>query len=96
MNSEKPYARVQYLEQKIMQLLERYKDQQEIVQQLQEENLHLKQLVNNRLEIAHDFSNSLEIGTITKKGEELRDVGSSIDSYIRDIDKSIAYFERLE
>lgn len=96
MNSEKLHVRIQYLEQKIMQLLKHHKNQQEVIQQLQKENEQLVQQVTNRAEITYDFPNRLEIGTITKKeGRNTEDWEARIDSYISDIDRSIAYLERL-
>ncbi len=96
MDSAKPHVRVQYLEQKIMQLLEHYKNQQEVIQQLRRENEQLIQQVTNRAETTYDFSNSIESGTITKEGRNMQDWEARIDSYISDIDRSIAYLERLQ
>lgn len=95
MDSEKLHARVQYLEQKIMQLLEHYKNQQEVIRQLRQEHEQLIQQVANGAETACDFLNRLEIGTVTNNGGNIRDWEARIDSYISDIDKSIAYLERL-
>ncbi|HAN49730.1 MAG TPA: hypothetical protein DCQ08_01750 [Amoebophilaceae bacterium] len=95
MNGEKLHVRVQDLEQKIMQLLEGYKHQQEIIQQLRKKNEQLTHQITNRTETAQDFSNSLASDAIAKKGGKLRDWEATIDSYIGDIDKSIEYLERL-
>jgi DNA-binding protein H-NS len=97
MDSEKLHVRVQYLEQKIMQLLEHHKNQQEVIQQLRQENAQFVQQVTNGAEIIYDFPNRLEIGTITKKrGRYTQDWETRIGSYISDIDRSIAYLERLQ
>jgi|694.fasta_scaffold100333_2 hypothetical protein len=97
MDSEKLHVRVQYLEQKITQLLEHHKNQQEVIQQLRKENEQLVQQVTNRAEITYNFPNRLEIGTVTKKrGRDTQDWEARIDSYISDIDRSIAYLERLQ
>jgi DNA-binding protein H-NS len=96
MDSTNLHVRVQYLEQKIMQLLEHYKNQQEVIQQLRQENEQLIQQITNREETTYDFSNRLEIGTITKKGGDMQDWEARLDSYISDIDRSIAYLERLQ
>lgn len=95
MNSEKLHIRVQDLARKIMQLLKGHKDQQEMIQQLRKKNERLIQQITNRTEIAQDFSNNLESGTMAKKSGTLRDWEATIDSYIGDIDKSIEYLERL-
>jgi len=96
MNSEKLQARIQYLEQKVRELLEHYKDQQRLIQQLQKEKEKLRQQASNHGEPTGNFSNSPEIGTITKSEEQARALGSSIDSYIRDIDRSITYLEQIQ
>jgi DNA-binding protein H-NS len=98
MDSEALHVRVQYLEQKIMQLLEHHKNQQEVIQQLRKENEQLAQKVTNRAEITYDFPNMLEIYTITKKKKrgDTQAWEARIDSYISDIDKSIAYLERVQ
>lgn len=96
MNSDQLKARIQDLEQKVRKLLEHYKDQQEMVQQLQKEHTLLRQQATYGGETVGNFSNSPKIGTITKNEEEARELGSSIDSYIRDIDKNIAYLEQLQ
>ena len=95
MNSEKLHVRVQDLEQKIMQLLEGYKDQQEMIQQLRQKNEQLIQQIANRTETVQDFSNSPESDATTKNSGKLGDWEARIDSYISDIDKSIAYLEKL-
>jgi chromosome segregation ATPase len=96
MHSENLHVRVQYLEQKIRQLLERCKDQQEMLQQLQKENEQLIQQIANNREMVHGLlSNSLDLGAITKDEQRMRDWGARIDNYIGDIDKSIAYLEQL-
>ncbi len=96
MNSEKLQARIQYLEQKVRELLKHYKDQQKLIQQLQKENAQLIQQTTDGGESTGNFSTSPEIDTVTKNEEQARDLGSSIDSYIRDINKSIAYLEQLQ
>ncbi len=96
MNGEKLHVRVQDLEQKIMQLLESYKHQQEIIQQLQKKNEQLTHQITHRKETVQDFSNSLETDIVTKKSERAGDWGARIDSYISDIEKGIAYLEKLQ
>jgi hypothetical protein len=95
MNNGKLHVRVQDLTQKVMRLLEGYKNQQEMIQQLQKKNEQLIHPITNRTEAVHEFSNGLKSDTIAKKGGRLRDWEATIDSYIGDIDKSIAYLEKL-
>ena len=95
MPSEKLHVHVQYLEQKIRQLLAHCKDQQEVLQQLRKEKEQLIQQVANKKETAHKRSDNLALGAITKNEEKMRNWGASIDNYISDIDKSIAYLEQL-
>ena len=96
MHSDKLYVRVQDLEQKIMQLLEQHREQQAMLLRLQEENKQLIQRIANQAEAVHDVSNKLSIGTLVKAGDETQDWETRIDNYISDIDKSIAYLERLQ
>jgi chromosome segregation ATPase len=95
MHSEKLHVRVQYLEQKIMQLLERCKDQQEMIQQLRKEKEQLMQQGTNKTELVHNLSNSPALGTITKHEQKIRNWEARIDNYIVDIDKAIAYLKQL-
>ncbi len=96
MNSEKLHVRVQDLAQKIMQLLEIYKDQQEMIQQLRKKNKQLIHKITNTTEAVQDFSNSLASSAMAKKNEKPRDWEAKIDGYISDIGKSIAYLEKLQ
>lgn len=96
MHSDKLYVRVQDLEQKIMQLLEQHREQQAMLLRLQEENKQLIQRIANQAEAVHDVSNKRSIGTLVKAGDETQDWETRIDNYISDIDKSIAYLERLQ
>ena len=96
MNSDQLKAHIQDLEQKVRKLLKHYKDQQEMVQQLQKEHTLVRQQAPNDGETVGNFSNRPKIDTITKNKEQARELGSSIDSYIRDIDKHIAYLEQLQ
>jgi methyl-accepting chemotaxis protein len=96
MNSEKLHVRVQDLAQKIMQLLESYKDQQEMIQQLRKKNEQLIHKIANMTDTVQDFSNSLASDAITKKSAKSGDWEAEIDSYISDIGKSIAYLEKLQ
>ncbi|MEM9416743.1 MAG: hypothetical protein AAF963_00105 [Bacteroidota bacterium] len=96
MNSEKLQAHIQTLEQKLKELIERCKTQQEIIQQLQEEQAQWQQKANNGVETPGNFSNKPEIGTIIVNEEQARALGSSIERYIKDIDKSIAYLEQRQ
>ena len=96
MNSKELQASVQYLAQKVKALLEHYKDQQAAMQQLKQENAQLKQQATKHGNTGHDFSNQPKTGTITVDEAQASAWKSSIDSYIRDIDKSIAYLEQLQ
>jgi len=93
MDSEKIHLHVQYLEQKIMRLLEQCRNQEEIIRRLQKEPLI--QQVSSSAETAYDFSNQLELGTMTKGENAIRAWEAKIDGYISDIDRSIAYLEQL-
>lgn len=95
MHSEKLYARIQYLEQKIMQLLERCKDQQEMMQQLRKEKEQLIRQVASKTETAYELSNSLKLDAVAKHEKKMRNWEARIDNYIGDIDKTIAYLEQL-
>lgn len=96
MNSEDLQGSIQILTKKLKGLLEHYKELQGVLQQLQEENTQLRQTAVSSGISSVNFSNSSESGTITGKEERARVLGSSIDSYIRDIDKSIAYLEKIQ
>jgi len=95
MHSEKLHVRVQYLERKIMQLLERCKDQKAMIQQLQQEKVQLIQQGINATELVHNFSNGSALDATTKDEKNMRNWEAKIDNYIGDIDKVVAYFERL-
>ena len=95
MNTDKLYIRVQYLEQKITQLLDSYKRQQEMLQQLQKENKDLIQQIAKKTAPTHKFLNNLAMKTNTTKGSKLRDGEASLDSYISDIDRIITYLEKI-
>jgi chromosome segregation ATPase len=96
MYSDKLDVRVQDLEQKIMQLLEQHREQQAMLLRLQGENKQLIQRIANQSEAVRDVSNKLSIGHLIKAGGETQDWETRIDNYISDIDKSIAYLERLQ
>ena len=95
MNSEVLQKSIQALTQKLKVLLEHYRKQQDTLQHLQEENAQLTQKASSSMPTAN-FSNSSENSTITDKKAHIRTLGNSIDGYIRDIDESIAYLERLQ
>ena len=86
---------LQALEQRLRELLENHKEQQKVVQQLQQEREQLGQGGRGIETSLDNFSKSLKSGTITRNEEQIRELGSSIDRYIRDIDKCIAYLEQL-
>ena len=94
MDNEELQTRIQHLGQKVRELLGHYKDQKKLIQHLQEEKTRVRQQATNGRESANNFPNSPEIGTITKDECQIRALVRSIDSYIRDIDKSIAHLER--
>ena len=96
MDSTKLHARIRDLKQKIARLLVSYGEQQQLIQQLQEKNMQLMQQVPSNAETTHDFPSKIEIDTIAKKGESLKDWEDKIDRYISEIDKSIAYLENIE
>lgn len=94
MTNDNLKKRIKTLEQKVQELLEHYKRQQKIAQQLQKEILSQKTTKNE--EKIESFSNHPKISTIIKDGELIHELENSIDSYIRDIDNSIAYLEQLQ
>ena len=96
MNSTKLHVRVQALKQKIAQLLVGYREQQELIQQLQKKNEQLIQQLPGKTETMHDFLGRLEIDTIAKKDGKLKNWEVRLDHYISDIDKSIAYLETIQ
>jgi len=96
MHSDTLHVRVQNLEQKIIQLLKQHQDQQKMIQQLREDNELLTQQVTDGGGAVHNFKNDLNMRTIAKKEIQIKNWGTSIDSYINDIDKSIAYLEQLQ
>lgn len=94
MNSKVLQASIQTLAQKLKELLKNYEEQQGVIKQLQEENKKLRQTADSSGVPLANFSNGLENGTIMSDKEQKRVLGSSIDSYIRDIDKIVAYLEQ--
>ncbi|MCU0317951.1 MAG: hypothetical protein MUC61_01240 [Amoebophilaceae bacterium] len=96
MHSDKLDVRVQDLEQKIIQLLEQHKEQRAMLLRLQEENQQLMQRIAHQAEAVHDVSSKLSVGTLVRAGGATQDWETRIDNYINDIDKSIAYLERLQ
>lgn len=96
MDNEVLKVSIQVLEQKLGELLGHYKDQKKVVQQLQVEKKQLRQRISSSNHSSVNFSKSPKSGTITKNEAQARELGRSIDGYIRDIDKSIAYLEQLQ
>lgn len=96
MHSDKLHVRVQHLEQKIIQLLKQHQDQRKMIQQLQEENKRLTQQVNDRADAVYGVTNHTNMRTIAEQKMQIKNWGPSIDSYINEIDKSIAYLEQLQ
>ena len=96
MNNEELQTSIQALGQKLAGLLGAYNEQEKVVQQLQKENKQLRQKVSSAGLLPGNFSKRLESGTITKNKERARELERSIDGYIKDIDKSIAYLEQLQ
>lgn len=96
MNGANLHVSVQDLEQKIMRLLEGYKEQKKMVQQLRKQHEQLMRQITDRTETAQDFSNSLTREGIAKKSGDLRAWEAKIDSYISAIDEGIAYLERSQ
>lgn len=96
MNNEELQTSIQALGQKLRGLLGAYKEQETAVQQLQKENRQLRQKVSSEGPLPANFSKSPESGTITKNEARARELGCSIDGYIKEIDKSIAYLEQLQ
>ena len=95
MNSDKLHARVQYLEQKTIQLLEGYKKQHEVIQRLQEENEQLIQQVAGKEVSEPDLPGGLGPATVTQKEHRSKNWNKRLNNYINAIDKSIAYLEKL-
>jgi DNA-binding ferritin-like protein len=94
MNSANLHVSVQDLERKIMRLLEGYKEQQKMVQQLRQQHEQVIRQITDRAEPAQDFSISLTRDVMAKKSGNLRAWEAKIDSYISAIDEGIAYLER--
>lgn len=96
MNSEELQTGIQALGQRLRELLGHYKEQQRVLQQLQKENEQLRRGAGNSNTSPVSFSKSPESGTITRSEEQVRELDNSIDSYIEDIDRCIAYLEQLQ
>lgn len=94
MNSEELQIGIQALGQRLRGLLGHYKEQQRVLQQLQKENEQLRRGASSSNASSGNFSKTPESGTITRNKEQARELDSSIDSYIKDIDRCIAYLEQ--
>jgi uncharacterized coiled-coil protein SlyX len=95
MNNTTLHTRVQYLEQKITELLASYREQKESIQQLRDKNALLMQQLTNKAETAYHLVSGLVPNTIAKNKTQLMDWEATLDAYISDIDKSIAYLEKM-
>lgn len=93
MHSEELYARIQYLEEKITQLLKHHKDQREMIQQLRKAQEHVTQQRTNGEVIVRSSPESLAMSTIAKSKHSIKDWEAKLERYISEVDKIIAYLE---
>ncbi len=96
MSNEKLQASIQRLDPKIKALLKDYEEKQELIRQLKKENSELRsQAIGNRTHKG-DFLSKVDFATISRNETRAIELRSSIDAYIKSIDKSIAYFEQFQ
>ena len=97
MSVESTYASIQVLEGKVKLLLERYKQQKKLIQQLQKENKQLQKQLLKTTKPTFDFSDRLKVGTITEADQEggSGTINERIEGFIKDIDRCIAYLNSL-
>ena len=92
------HERIQYLEQKLIQLLADYQQQRTATQKLQQENEHLRQVIAIKDKAVRHLSEQVGMDAIIKQlgGQQGASMGKMISSYIKDIDRCIAFFERFK
>lgn len=89
------YERIQYLEEKLIQLLANYEQQKAIVQKLQQENQDLKQMIATKDRGVAHSSEDNNMDTVIRKLSGQPGVDKMISNYIKDIDQCIAFLEKL-
>lgn len=86
------------LDARIRQLLKAYHAMQAHAQKLEEENIELKKVINDKNQQLKDFQYQLEISKLVNSvGEEngaLEEIRSKIDEYIEEIDHCIDYLNQ--
>ena len=95
---ERLHERIQYLEQKLIQLLTDYEHQRTTTQKLQQENEHLRRMTAIKDKAVRHSSEQVSIDAIIKQLGEKQgaNMEKMISSYIKDIDQCIAFFERFQ
>lgn len=90
------HAHVQYLEQKVTELLAGYREQQELIQQLSDKNERLMQQMTSKAETRNTLLGNLTTSTIVKQETKQKDWEAMLDDYIKGIEKSIVYLEKIQ
>ena len=84
---------LQSLERKIRMLMTQYNQEKKQNEDLKNQNLELKSLLNSKEQQILDFQNKIKISTIVDSisvgDSEATEVKSKIDDYIKEIDKCI-------
>jgi cell shape-determining protein MreC len=84
---------LQTLERKIRLLMTQYTQEKKNAEDLKNQNLELKSLLNSKDQQIIDFQNKIKISTIVDSisvdDSEATEVKSKIDDYIKEIDKCI-------
>ena len=84
---------LQALERKIRLLMTQYSQEKKSSNDLKNQNVELKSLLNSKEQQIQDFQNKIKISTIVDTisvgDSEAAEVKSKIDDYIKEIDKCI-------
>ena len=84
---------LQALERKIRLLMTQYSQEKKNSNDLKNQNVELKSLLNSKEQQIQDFQNKIKISTIVDSisvgDSEAAEVKSKIDDYIKEIDKCI-------
>ena len=84
---------LQALERKIRLLMTQYSQEKKNSNDLKNQNVELKSLLNSKEQQIQDFQNKIKISTIVDSisvgDSEATEVKSKIDDYIKEIDKCI-------
>ena len=84
---------LQALERKIRLLMTQYSQEKKSSNDLKNQNVELKSLLNSKEQQIQDFQNKIKISTIVDSisvgDSEATEVKSKIDDYIKEIDKCI-------